>query len=59
MPRPNTGNSALLQVRITPQQAEVLSRYAALRNTTVAELMRQQIRTVVAQIQTGNISPAG
>lgn len=57
MPRPSTGNTELLQVRVTPQQAETLARFAALRNTTVAELVRQQLRGLVAQIQSGNIHP--
>ncbi len=51
MPRRKTQNTKLLQVRVTPQQYEAIDKLAMLKNTTVAEVLRQQIDGLIARAQ--------
>lgn len=53
MARPSTGNTKLIQFRITERQYSVLAEYAATQHTTVAEITRQQLRPLIAQIVSG------
>jgi len=46
MAKPRTGNTTLLQVRISPAQKAALERLAAANNTTVSELVRRQVRSM-------------
>jgi hypothetical protein len=53
MARPSLGYKKLVQLRLTEEQYRVLTRYAAQHNITVAELTRQQLRPLIAQIISG------
>ena len=47
--RQTTGNTKLVQTLITPEQFATIEKLAALRNTTVSEVMREQVRALVAK----------
>jgi hypothetical protein len=44
----STGNDKLLQVKITPRELDALKELASSRNTTVSQLMRDNIRRMLA-----------
>ncbi len=53
MPRKSTGQDALIQVKVTKRQKEILAEYAASQGTTIAEVTRQQLRPLIARIVSG------
>lgn len=44
-----TGNSKLLQIMVTPREHALLMELAANRNTTVSEIMRQQVKALLSE----------
>ena len=46
--RPVLGNNKLLQVKITQAEFDDLERMALLRRTTMSEIVRHQIRSLIA-----------
>ncbi len=53
MARKPTGQTELIQIKVTPRQKEILAEYAASQGTTIAELTRQQLRPLIARIVSG------
>lgn len=53
MARKPTGNTKLVQFRITERQYSILAEYAEMQHMTVAELTRQQLRPLIAKIVSG------
>lgn len=47
----STGNTQLVQFRISPQQYAELSAYALSVNKTIAEVLRDQVRVLVGKRQ--------
>jgi hypothetical protein len=50
MARPTLGYTELIQFRITKDQKRALEKYAREQHITLAELARQQLRSLVANI---------
>lgn len=53
MVRESTGNTELVQIKLTKWQKEVLQAYAKKQGVTLAELTRQQLRPLIARIVAG------
>ena len=53
MARKDTANTELIQVKLTKLQKEILQDYAARQGVTTAELIRQQLRPLIARIVSG------
>ena len=53
MPRNSTGNTELIQIKVTKLQKEALQKYAEHQGVTTAELVRQQLRPLIARIVSG------